>query len=75
MSTNKFRECGYEIDTTPKMLPDGRFVAHAVATRLIDGKSEDLWPDFDPFATEAEASSAGHTAAVAFVAHQPPSPA
>lgn len=70
MSSVRLVEHGYEIDTTPEILPDGRFVSRAVIRRLVDDHVDRLWPDFKPFATEAEASSAAHIAAVAWVAHQ-----
>jgi hypothetical protein len=38
--------------------------------RQADGKIEEIWPDFEPFATAAEASKAAHIAAVAWIAHQ-----
>ena len=62
---------GYEIDTTPEPQADGRFTARAVVTRQADRWVEDLWPEFEPFATEAEASSAAHIAALAWISHQP----
>lgn len=70
MSTVKIVTDGYEVDSTPQLLPDGKFVARAVITRQTDQMVEELWPDFQPFATEAEASSAAHLAAVAWIAHQ-----
>lgn len=70
MSAVKFIMNGHEIDATPRMLPDGRYVALAIVVRQADGKAEELWPDFEPFATEAEAASAAHLAAVSWIAHQ-----
>ena len=72
MSTLKFRLNGYEIDCTPEEQPDGRFVARAVLKRLADGQPEEVRPEFEPFATAAEASTAAHTAALAWVAHREP---
>ena len=71
MSSVRFVQGEYEIDTTPEMLPDGRFVARAVVRRLLDSRVEEVHPDFEPFATEAEAASAAHIAAVAWLAHRP----
>ena len=70
MSAVRFVSGGYEIDVTPEVLPDRRYVARAVVTRLADRKVEEIWPDFEPFATETEASSAAHLAAVAWISHQ-----
>jgi hypothetical protein len=70
MSTHSFVGGGYEIDSSPSILPDGRFAARALVTRLTDRHATELLPDFEPFPTEAEASSAGHMAAVAWVVHQ-----
>jgi hypothetical protein len=55
MSAVKLVTGGYEIDSTPTFQPDGRYVARAVVTRLSDRKVEEVWPDFEPFTTEAEA--------------------
>jgi len=74
MGAMRFVEAGYEIDPTPTPLPDGKFAARAVVVRQADRQTQELWPDFDPFATEAEAASAAHMAAVAWVAHQVGSP-
>ena len=71
MSTTKIVTDGYEIDSTPKVLPDGKFVARAIVTRRADRKAEEIWPEFEPFETEAEASSAAQLAAMAWVTHQP----
>lgn len=71
MSAFKTLKDGYEIDATPERLADGKFAARALVTRQADGKVEEIRPEFEPFATEAEASSAAHLAAVAWVAHQP----
>lgn len=62
---NKIVLGGFEIDPMPVMLPDGKFTARAVLVRVSDRRAVDLWPDFEPFSTEAEARSAGHLAAVA----------
>jgi len=70
MSAVKLVTGGYEIDSTPTFQPDGRYVARAVVTRLFDRKVEEVWPDFEPFTTEAEASSAAHLAAVAWISHR-----
>jgi hypothetical protein len=70
MSVIKFGTGGYEIDSTPELQPDGKYRAHARVTRQSDHQVEEIWPDFKPFLTEAEASSAAHLAAVAWVAHQ-----
>jgi hypothetical protein len=70
MGSIKLVESGYEIDPTPETLPDGRLCSRAVVRRLSDNKTEELRPDFDPFGTEAEASSAAYIAALAWVAHQ-----
>ena len=69
MSAHEFFEGGYRIDTTPLMTPGGKFVARAIVTRA-DSRAEELSPDFEPFMTEAEASSAAHIAAVAWISHQ-----
>lgn len=71
MSAVKIVRDGYEIDATAERLDDGTFVARALVTRQADGKVEEIRPDFEPFATEAEASSAAHLAAVAWAAHNP----
>jgi hypothetical protein len=70
MSAVKIVTGGYEIDSTPQIQPDGRYVARAVVTRLADHRVEEIWPDFEPFATEAEALAAAHLAAVAWISHQ-----
>ena len=70
LAVHQFLEGGYMIDTTPAALPDGRFVARAVVTRQVDQVLEEIWPEFEPFETEAEAASAAHMAAVAWVAHR-----
>ena len=70
MAETKFIEAGYEIDATPSAQADGRFTARAVVTRQADRQAEELWPEFEPFKTEAEAVSAAHMAAVAWIAHQ-----
>jgi hypothetical protein len=70
MSVVKFVQNEYEVDATPQELPDGRFVARAVVRRQSDGQVEQIQPDFEPFATAAEASSAAHLAAVAWLAHR-----
>lgn len=67
VSAVKFIRGNSEIHTTPKMLPDGRFVVRATITELTGPYVEELWPDVDPFMTEAEASSAAHLAAVGWV--------
>lgn len=61
---------GYTIDLTPEPLPGGRFAACARLTRLEGGASQEVWPEFDAFNTEAEAVSAAHMAALAWIAHQ-----
>jgi hypothetical protein len=70
MSAAKFVSGGYEIDPTPEVLPAGLCVARAVLTRQVDGKVEEIWPDFEPFATEVEATNAAHIAAVAWISHR-----
>jgi len=61
MSAVKVVMGGYEITSTPMVLPDGKFVARAVVTRQADHQVHELWPDFEAFSTEAEASSAKPT--------------
>lgn len=70
MSTARVVVHGHEIDSTPKVLPDGKFVARAVVTRQADQRVDEIVPNFEPFATEAEATSAAHLAAVAWAAHR-----
>jgi hypothetical protein len=70
MSPSKFIERGYEIDPTPESLPSGRFAARATLTRQSDRRTYEIQPEFEPFATESEAVSAAHMAAVAWIAHQ-----
>ncbi len=70
MSVVKIVTGGYEIDSTPQVQPDGRFVARAVVIRLSDQRVEEVQPDFEPFATEAEAVSAANLAAVAWISHR-----
>jgi hypothetical protein len=67
LSVHHIVEGRYMIDVTPSALPDGKFAAHAVVTHERDKQVEDLWPEFAPFVTEAEAASAAHMAALAFV--------
>lgn len=70
LSVHQFVEGGYMIDSTPAARPDGKFAAHAVVTCQADGQVIELWPEFDPFITETEASSAAHMAAVAWIGHR-----
>ena len=70
LSIHHITQGSYLIDVTPSALPDSRFAAHAVVTHQVDKHVEDLWPAFDPFLTEAEAASAAHMAALAWVAHR-----
>ena len=72
MSTIKTVSNGHNIDATPDLQADGRYRAHAVVTRQADGHVEELWPVFEPFVTEAEAASAAHLAALAWIAHPQP---
>lgn len=61
-------EGDYVVDATPAAQPDGKFVARA----LVSKPGQDLTvvqPDFAPFSTEAEAASAAHIAALAWIAH------
>lgn len=69
MSAFKSVTGGYMIETAPIVLPDGRFAARAVVTRQVDAMAKELRPEFEPFATEAEAASAAHTAALAWISH------
>jgi len=71
MSTVNIVTGGYEIDTTPEPHADGRFTARAIITRQADRHVDELWPEFEPFTTEAEASAAAHLAALAWISHQP----
>ena len=48
MSSVKFVESGYEIDTTPELLPDGKFISRAVVRRLVDDRVDELRPDSSP---------------------------
>jgi hypothetical protein len=70
VSIHQFIECGCTVETAPVSRPDGQFIAHALVTRHIDHQVEELWPGFEPFQTEAEASSASHLAAAAWVRRQ-----
>jgi hypothetical protein len=67
-----FIECGCTVDSVPVSCPDGQFLAHAVVTCQTDHRVEELWPGFLPFQTEAEAASAAHLAAAAWVRRQNP---
>ncbi|HWH84214.1 MAG TPA: hypothetical protein VNU71_18455 [Burkholderiaceae bacterium] len=70
MSVVKSVSMGFEIDTTPEVQPDGRYVARAILTHLADASVKEIRPDFEAFATAAEASAAAHLAAIAWISHR-----
>lgn len=61
---------GWDVDPAPDPVSPRQFLARARLTRQSDGHTEELFPDFDPFSTETEATAAGHMAAIAWIAHQ-----
>lgn len=70
MDAFKLVEGDYDLDCTPVAISDAQFQARAVITHRSDGAVAEVKPAFDPFGTQAEAVTAAHMAAVAWIAHQ-----